>query len=158
MFFFLFITDISPTKWKSSGSVWSLLNAARERLWAYKCALKRGKRNLKLSYWIDWTFMKLKCALPSSPSHVEMTSRHLRRPKWNTAVRIPTLQSGVELLPCRHSSVVKPLMNRAGGFISQLKTFLCLFRLYCYAAHLFYKVAYLAISISSPKKKKSLVS
>lgn len=101
------------------------LNVACECLWAYKCAM-RGKEKVKLSYWIDWTFMKLKCALPHTPtpfSHVEMTSRHLQRPVWNTAVRIPTLQSGAELLPWRHDSIVKSLMNRTGGFILPLTTF-----------------------------------
>lgn len=40
------------------------LNATCECLWAYKYAL-RGKEKVKLSYWIDWAFMKLKRALPS---------------------------------------------------------------------------------------------
>lgn len=75
--------------------------------------LWKGKEKVKLSYWIDWTFMKLKRALPPTPSHVEMTSRHFQSPVRSTAVRIPTLQSGAELLPCRHNSIVKSLMNRS---------------------------------------------
>lgn len=116
-----------PKRWNYPAFVWGSqpLNVACECLWAYKCAM-RGKEKVKLSYWIDWTFMKLKCALPHTPtpfSHVEMTSRHLQRPVWNTAVRIPTLQSGAELLPWRHDSIVKSLMNRTGGFILPLTTF-----------------------------------
>lgn len=102
------------------------LTAACERLWAYKCAL-RGKEKVKLSYWIDWAFMKLKCALPPASSHVEMTSRRLRRPVWNTAVRIPTSQSGAELLPCRHNSTVTSLIesSRRVHFATYNLTYAC---------------------------------
>ena len=123
------------------------LNAACERLWPCKCAL-RGKEKVKLSYWIDWTFMKLKCALPPASSHVEMTSRHLQRPVWNTAVRIPTLQSGAELLPCRHNSIVKSLMSRAGGFNLPLTiSHMRVFDFIGIIAQLFYTASYFVITL-----------
>lgn len=103
LLFFPFSTDFSCCPPKVKLPCFSTrhsqpLNTACECLWAYKCA-PRGKEKVKLSYWIDWTFMKLKCALPPASSHVEMTSRHLQRPVWNTAVRIPTFSQVLSCCP-----------------------------------------------------------
>lgn len=89
--------------------------------------------------------------MPLPPtSHVEMTSRHLLHPVWSTAVRIPTLQSGAELLPSRHNSIVKSLMSQVRDFLLPLTTLLMhAFYFIQIIVQLFYKVSYFVISLCS---------
>lgn len=95
------LSYVALQKWNYPAFVWGT-----DSLWmqpANACGpinvLWEGKEKVKLSYWIDWTFMKLKHALPPTSSHVEMTSRHLQRPVWSTAVRIPTFSQVLSCCP-----------------------------------------------------------
>lgn len=92
--------------------------------------LWEGKEKVKLSYWIDWTFMKLKCALPSTPPptflHVEMTSRHLQRPVWNTAVRIPTFSQVLSSCPAGTIQLLNLLWVEQEGSFYHLQPYTCM--------------------------------
>lgn len=88
--------------------------------------LWEGKEKVKLSYWIDWTFMKLKCALPPTSSHVEMTSRHLQRPVWNTAVRIPTFSQVLSCCPAGTIQLLNLLWVEQEGSFYRLQPYTCM--------------------------------
>lgn len=117
-----------PPQWNYSAFVWGTVS-----LWmqpANACGpinvLWEGKEKVKLSYWIDWTFMKLKCALPPASSHVEMTSRHLQRPVWNTAVRIPTFSQVLSCCPAGTIQLLNLLWVEQEGSFYCLQPYTCM--------------------------------
>lgn len=86
-----------PPRWNDSSFVWGLWMQPASACGRSNVLRAAGREKLKLSYWIDWAFMKPKWAptpTSSSSSRVVMISRHLRGPVRSTALRIPTLQSG----------------------------------------------------------------
>lgn len=117
---------------------------------------EKGKRNLKLSHWIDWTFMKLKCALP--PLHMlkwlpDICSIPNGAQPWGS---LPYSQV-LSYCPAGTVQLLSLLwIEREGSFQSSKPCRVCL-GFTGTIAHLFYKVACFVISTSSPKEKRNLM-